>query len=136
MKNIIKKTLMILLVVQLVSTSCTDGFEEINTNPNQTEIVTNPGLLLPGVIRSSMDDYYTGAFRRGNVVADYLTNQFVSAFDWSPNEATEYFLWTFYENLRDLQTMADIAEDRDLKNFQSCLGFEIFLFSEFDRYLW
>ncbi|MFT7036130.1 MAG: hypothetical protein ACJA2S_004658 [Cyclobacteriaceae bacterium] len=118
MKNIIKKTLMVLLVVQLVSTSCTDGFEEINTNPNQTEIVTNPGLLLPGVIRSSMDDYYTGAFRRGNVVADYLSNQFVSAFDWNPNEATEYFLWTFYENLRDLQTMADIAEEKDLKNFQ------------------
>ncbi len=129
MKKVINKSIFVLLVFQLVSTSCTDGFEEINTNPNQTEVVTNPGLLLPGVIRSSMDDYFTGSWRRGNVVADYMANQFVSAFDWTPSDATEYFLWSFYDRLRDLQGVADIAETQGLKNFQGvALVLKSFLF--------
>ncbi len=118
MKRIINKIVLILLVFQLTATSCTDGFEEINTNPNQPETVTNPGLLLPGIIKGSMSDYYTGSWRRGNVVADYLTNQFVSAFDWAPADATEYFLWSFYDRMRDLNGVLEIAEARDQKNFQ------------------
>src|SRR5690606_18839939 len=77
---------LILLFVMLCAavTGCDDKFEEINTNPNQPEKISNPGLLLPAIIRGSMNDSYTGAWRRRNIVADYLANQFVSAFDWSP----------------------------------------------------
>lgn len=129
MKKIINKIIVVLLVFQFISTGCKDGFDEINTNPNQTEIVTNPGLLLPGIIKSSMSDYFTGAWRRGNVVADYLANQFVSAFDWTPNEATEYFLWTYYDRLRDLNGVAQIAEEKSLKNYQGvALVLKSFLF--------
>jgi len=118
MKALYIKSTLVFLVISLVATSCTDDFEEINSNPNQTEKLSTPGLLLPGIIRGAMHDSYTGSWRRGNVVADYLANQFVSAFDWSPADAEEYFLWSYYGHLRNVQALADLAIANDLKNYQ------------------
>jgi len=99
MKKTINKSIILIVLFNLVAFSCTDNFEEINTNPNAPDNLSSPGLLLPTILRASMEDYFTGSWRRGNVVADYLANQFVSGFDWSPSDASEYFLWGFYGHM-------------------------------------
>ena len=106
------------MLFSFIGYSCTEDFEEINTNPNQPEELTDAGLLLPTIIRGSMEDYYTGSWRRGNVVANYQANQFVSAFDWSPADANEYFLWSFYDHMRNVNTLDQIAVEQNHKNFQ------------------
>lgn len=118
-----------LCFIMLLAVSCTDEFEEINTNPNVPEKVNNPGLLLPSIIRSTMEDHYTGSWRRAAVVSDYLANQFVSAFDWTPSDANEYFLWNFYGDMRDLQNMIEISEENGLENYLGiALVYRSFLF--------
>lgn len=118
MKTVYIKTIVLLIVFNLGLTGCTDNFEEINTNLNEPEQLSNPGLLLPEIIRGAMNDSYTGAWRRGNIVADYLANQFVSAFDWSPADAEEYFLWSYYGHLRNVQNVIDLATGNDMKNYE------------------
>ena len=129
MKNSWKKKLWAFMLVLSVTAACTDEFEEINTNPNVPESVNNPGLLLPSVIRSTLNDHYTGSWRRGAIVADYLANQFVSAFDWTPSDASEYFLWSFYGKLRDIQNMIEISEENGYENYRGiALVYRSFLF--------
>ncbi len=118
MKTLSIKIILLFVMLCAAVTGCDDKFEEINTNPNQPEKISNPGLLLPAIIRGSMNDSYTGAWRRGNIVADYLANQFVSAFDWSPADASEYFLWSYYGHLRNVYTMHDLAVAAGMKNYQ------------------
>lgn len=121
MKRYWIKSIILLWILNLLAVGCTEDFEEINTNPNAPEQLSNPGLLLPALLRSAMNDHYTGSWRRGAIVADYLANQFVSAFDWTPSDAEEYFLWSFYGHLRDLNTMMELATERDLKNYQGII---------------
>ncbi|MCG8307942.1 MAG: SusD/RagB family nutrient-binding outer membrane lipoprotein [Cytophagales bacterium] len=118
MKKIFRKSIASVFSLIFVFSSCTDDFDEINTNPNAPDQLTSPGLLLPTIIRESMDDYYTGSWRRGNVVADYLANQFVSAFDWTPSDASDYFLWGFYGHMRNVNTMYEIAGEQENLNYQ------------------
>src|SRR5690606_38955627 len=101
--------MLFLWILNLITVGCTDDFEEINTNPNAPEQLSNPGLLLPALLRSAMEDHYRGAWNRGTIVGDYLANQFVSAFDWTPSDAEGYFLWNFYGHLRGLNTMMELA---------------------------
>ena len=123
------KLILALIAFNLSITSCTDDFDKINKNPNQPESVTNPGLLLPGIIRSSMSDSFNGSWNRGNIVADYTTDQFVSQFDWAPADAEGYFLWSYYDRLRDVMNMYNIAVAGDLKNYQGiALVWKAFLF--------
>ncbi|MDH5604198.1 MAG: SusD/RagB family nutrient-binding outer membrane lipoprotein [Cyclobacteriaceae bacterium] len=117
MRTINLKTIVVICLT-ILPFSCTKDFEELNNNPNVPESVDNPGLLLTDVIRGSMDNLYTGAWRRGNIVADYMANQFVSAFDWAPADASEFFLWSFYDYLRGVYTINEIAENKALKNYQ------------------
>jgi len=118
MKKIINKSIILIVVFNLITFSCTEDFDEINTNPNEPDQLSSPGLLLPTILRESMNDYYTGSWRRGNVVADYLANQFVSAFDWTPSDASEYFLWSFYGHLRNVMVMYEIALEQGNDNYQ------------------
>lgn len=118
MKTLYIKSILVFIVFNLVVTSCTEDFDEINTNPNQPEQISNPGLLLPGIIRGAMNNAYQGTWNRGNIVADYLANQFVSAFDWSPADATGYFLWSYYGHLRNVQALSDLAVENNLQNYQ------------------
>lgn len=118
MKTRYSKIVFAFTLLSLVLTGCTNDFEEINTNPNQPEQISNPGLLLPGLIRGVANRTYNGAWNRGNIVADYGADQFVSAFDWSAGDAVGYFLWDFYDHLRNVQGMYDLAVKNELKNYQ------------------
>jgi hypothetical protein len=118
MKTHYIKFFLLAIALNFVVSGCDEDFAEINNNPNQPESLSNPGLLLPQIIRGSMRDSYNGAWNRGNIVADYLANQFVSAFDWSPADATGYFLWTYYGHLRNVQALSDLAVQNNMKNYQ------------------
>ncbi|MDN5210437.1 SusD/RagB family nutrient-binding outer membrane lipoprotein [Fulvivirgaceae bacterium BMA12] len=129
MKKIFNKSILLVVILNLMAIGCTEDFEEINTNPNQPDQLSNPGLLLPEIVRASMDDYYTGSWRRGNVVADYLANQFVSAFDWTPADASEYFLWGFYGHMRNVNTLYELAVAQGHENYQGiALVYKSFMF--------
>ncbi|CAN5280430.1 SusD/RagB family nutrient-binding outer membrane lipoprotein [soil metagenome] len=107
----------LLMTIVFVINACNKDFEEINVNPNEPESVTNPALLLPGILRNSMNNHYQGAWNRGTIVADHYENQFVSAFNWSPSDAEGYFLWTFFGHLRNVYSITEIAEKQNLNNY-------------------
>ncbi|MDF9799265.1 hypothetical protein OKW21_004528 [Catalinimonas alkaloidigena] len=53
----IKKTVFILIIGSIIVSACTDGFEEMNTNPNNPTLVTQD-ILLPFAIESAIDRYW------------------------------------------------------------------------------
>jgi len=114
-----KKLSYISFLVLLLSVSCTNDFEEINTNPNSPDVVTNVGLLLPNAIRSAVNRSYSSAYDRGGIVANLLASDFASNFsNWSRNDATGYFLWNYYDYIRDLNEVIEISEKQNLKNYK------------------
>lgn len=114
-----KKLSYISILVLLLGISCTNDFEEINTNPNSPDVVTNVGLLLPNAIRSTINKSYASSYDRGGIVANLLASDFASNFsNWSRNDAGGYFLWTYYDAIRDLNEVISIAEAQNLKNYK------------------
>jgi hypothetical protein len=114
-----KKLSYISMLIVLFSVSCTDNFEEINTNPNSPDVVTNVGLLLPNTIRSAVNKSYSSAYDRGGIAANLLASDFASNFsNWTRNDATGYFLWNYYDYIRDLNEVISISEKQNLKNYK------------------
>ena len=114
-----KKLHYIYLLVLLLVAGCTNDFEEINTNPNSPDEITNVGLLLPNAIRASVNKSYSSAYDRGGIVANLLASDFASNFsNWSRNDATGYFLWDYYDHIRDLNEVISISETQKLNNYK------------------
>ncbi len=115
----IYKVLIIWLTVEVIAGACTTDFEEINTNPNATENITNPGLLLPNIIRSGADNLWNSSWDRGAVLADQLAVQYASCFtNLFRSDAPGYFLWNYYSVNRDLSTAIKISEEMGYANYQ------------------
>ena len=68
----IYKFLMIGLGISFLTFSCTEDFEEINTNPNAPDRVTDPGLLLPTIIWDLADSNWNNGFDKGAVVDQHV----------------------------------------------------------------
>jgi hypothetical protein len=118
MKNRVK-LLIICLFFSFIVGSCTTDFESINTNPNETDNITNPGLLLPNIIRSCADELWSASFTRGTVFADQLSDDFASCFtNISRSDATGYYLWNFYSIYRDLSNAITISEEQGYDNYK------------------
>ena len=114
-----KKLSYISFLALLLSIGCTNDFDKINTNPNSPDKLNNVGLLLPNAIRSAVNRSYSSAYDRGGVVANLLASDFASNFsNWSRNDATGYFLWNYYDYIRDLNEVIDISEKQNLKNYK------------------
>ena len=114
----IYKVLIIWLTVEVIAGACTTDFEEINTNPNATENITNPGLLLPNIIRSGADNLWNSSWDRGAVLADQLAVQYASCFtNLFRSDAPGYFLWNYYSVNRDLSTAIKISEEMGYATF-------------------
>ena len=98
--------------------SCTKDFEEINTNPNAAQTLTTPGLLLPNIIRTTANRNWDNSFDRFAVAADQVANQFVSTFnDWTRSD-TDYFFWSNYDQIKDLNKIIATAEEQELDNYK------------------
>ncbi len=118
MSNLYKALLTCLCAV-LFLISCTKDFEEINTNPNEADRVTDPALLLPNIIRETANHNWDDSFDRTSVAADQVANQFVSTFsDWSRSDA-DRFGWENYTYIKDINYLIAIAEEHGYANYQA-----------------
>lgn len=113
------KFLILSVCVVLLIFSCTNNFEEINTNPNEPDDITDPGLLLSAIIRKDADAVFHLSFSRGTVFADQLSDQYASCFTYlSRDDASGLFLWSYYDTLKDLLKYIDVSEKQGLSNYQ------------------
>ncbi len=70
MKSNMKSYILAVLLLLVSAAACDKDFEEVNTNPNNPERVS-PSLLLPTVIRNSVNEMAAKAWGYGNVVMQY-----------------------------------------------------------------
>lgn len=114
------KKLQILLCLGIVLlVGCTKNFDEINTNPNQPDKITNPGVLLTNVIRGSVNSSFGNSYTRGVIAGDMNFNDFSSNFsNWVRADAPGYFLWSFYDYIRDLNEVIAISSDNNYNNYK------------------
>lgn len=116
-----KKNLCSLFVAALLllSSACDNGFADINTNPNVPNTVT-PNLLLPNIIRSTVNENVSVSWGLGNLVVQHTAKiQFVNEdrYQWGEQNG----IWnTMYNNLRDVDNLYRIASESQpvQKNYQ------------------
>lgn len=92
-----------LFIFSLFLISCTDGFEEINTNPNDP-VNVQPSLLLRQVIYDVGDEMAYEGFVAGNLLGQYFTAVDFNLFDRHSLTEPQFGgnPWpTLYRNLRD-----------------------------------
>ncbi|MEZ0611850.1 SusD/RagB family nutrient-binding outer membrane lipoprotein [Fibrella sp. WM1] len=98
-----KRTLFLLLLLLGSFQSCTDGFREINTNPN-APVDVQPALLLRKVIFDYGEQMSYEGFVAGNLLGQYFTAIDFNLFDRHSLSEPQYGgnPWPFlYTNLRD-----------------------------------
>lgn len=114
-----KKLSFIPILLLLIIAGCTQDFEEINTNPNSPDKVTNVGLLLPNAIRGAINRNYESSYDRGAIAANLLASDYASNFsNWARTDASGYFLWSYYDYIRDLNEVIKLSEEQNLKNYK------------------
>lgn len=101
----------------LVVAGCDTRFEDVNTNPNEPQEVT-PDLLLPNVIRSSVNTSVNTAHTTGNLVMQYTSKvSFATEVD-RYNWAGVGYWEGFYDDLRNVQDLIRIAREQDNPNYE------------------
>ncbi|GAB3992051.1 SusD/RagB family nutrient-binding outer membrane lipoprotein [Spirosoma daeguense] len=100
----------------LAFTSCDNGFEEINNNPNVPTQVS-ADLLLSGVLRNTINDQVNMAWGIGNIVVQHTAKiQFVNEdrYLWGEQNG----VWnTVYGNMRNVQNIIDLATAAKQNNY-------------------
>ncbi|QHT69829.1 SusD/RagB family nutrient-binding outer membrane lipoprotein [Rhodocytophaga rosea] len=116
MKRYINLKPVFLCLALLVFNACDKDFEEINTNPNVPNSVT-PDLLLPNVIRSTVNEVMGTSWGIGNIVIQQTAKiQFVNEDRYQWGEING--IWsTMYTNLRDVNNIYAIAEKAGQSNY-------------------
>ncbi|MFZ4568910.1 MAG: SusD/RagB family nutrient-binding outer membrane lipoprotein [Bacteroidota bacterium] len=111
-----KKIVLIIACIALTVSGCTSEFKDMNVNPNAPVDVT-PGLLLPNIIRTPINNMMDNAWSYGNIVIQHTAKrQFV-------NE--DRYLWgdvsgpwnSGYSTLRDVRNMINAAEAAGQSNY-------------------
>jgi hypothetical protein len=101
----------------LLLSACTSDFEEINTNPNVPNAVS-PNLLLPGIIRSTVNQVTSTAWGIGNIVMQHTAKiQFVNEdrYLWGEQNG----IWnTMYTTMRDVNNMYVSADRAGQNNYK------------------
>ncbi len=106
----------LLVSMLLAVASCDSDFEEINVNPNSPEDVSS-ALLMPTVIRNSVNEVAGLAWGYGNVVMQYTAKiQFTNEdrYNWGP-QGNPYN--DFYNALRDVNNIISISQEAGENNY-------------------
>lgn len=105
-------------ILLLLAAGCTKRFDEINSNPNSPQQVSNPQLLIPSIIKNSVRNYSYGSEFTAAVCGDYYTDQYTSEFKdaWTASQTNNNFLWNFYEQLRDAENLRILSHDKGYPN--------------------
>jgi hypothetical protein len=109
--------LAVALVAFGLAVGCDSRFEDVNANPNEPEEV-NPNLLLPNIIRSSVNTSVFTAHTTGNFVLQYVSKvSFATGIDRYDWNSVGY--WNgLYEDLRNIETMLRRAQELDNPNYE------------------
>lgn len=85
MKHILTKLLILLMVIPLTFTSCTEDFEQMNINPNQPTVVPNTNLLVSSITSgtrrihgASFNMTYAGAWSQQYAKIQYIDEDWYS----------------------------------------------------------
>ncbi|NJB87458.1 hypothetical protein GGR26_003238 [Lewinella marina] len=115
--------LLLPLLLLLLFTACDDGFEALNANPNEPELVP-PATLFPLAVREAVDRIHGHRSRNERLNLDggmlwmqyFARNQYVNEGDtYNPAATLRNETWDgFYtESLVNLQTVIDLTGDPD-----------------------
>jgi hypothetical protein len=117
MKTIYLKTILAFSFLGMLGiSSCDEGFEEVNLNPNNPETVSS-ALLLPNIIRNAANEIIGKGWGYGNVVMQYTAKiQFTNEdrYNWGP-QGNPYSV--FYNTLRDVNNMISISGESGENNY-------------------
>ncbi|MEO1261323.1 MAG: SusD/RagB family nutrient-binding outer membrane lipoprotein [Bacteroidota bacterium] len=100
-----------LIIILVACFSCTEGFKEINTNPN-SPVEVQPDLLLRQVIYDYGDEMAYEGFVAGNLLGQYFTAIDFNLFDRHSLSEPQFGgnPWpTLYKNLRDNEIILEQA---------------------------
>jgi len=118
MKILNKLSYVLVIIVLLISSSCTKDFDALNENPNAPSIVT-ADLLLAKVIESTVTDISLEAWGGGNLLAQHSATINFTDFDrynWGSNSG----YWNnLYANMRDVNNILEIAETTENPNYKA-----------------
>ncbi|MCT4603335.1 MAG: SusD/RagB family nutrient-binding outer membrane lipoprotein [Marinifilum sp.] len=109
--NTIKK-LLILVLACVNMISCTDDFEEINTNPNYPENAT-PDLMLVNILRTSAYAHSAQAFERAGASAHHIAKWDYNDFERFQWDANNTYWQTLYSLIRDIEIMMNLKQTND-----------------------
>jgi hypothetical protein len=112
MKTTVKITILFLVLAIGIS-SCTNDFEEINTNPN-APVSVQPSLLLRQVIYDFGEEMSYEGFVAGGLLGQHMTALDFNLFDRHALKSPQLGgnPWPiFYRNLRDNQIIIDQAQE-------------------------
>lgn len=104
-----------LLFVFTFNTSCTQDFEEINTNPN-SPVSIQPSLLLRQVIYDYGEQMSYEGFTAGNLLGQYTTALDFNLFDRHNLKSPQLGgnPWPiFYKNLRDNEIILNLSQENE-----------------------
>ncbi|UII22848.1 SusD/RagB family nutrient-binding outer membrane lipoprotein [Fulvivirga ligni] len=122
------KKIIIAAVIACAAFSCTNDFEEINTNNNEP-IEATPDYLLPTVIFNLADFSVNNSYGFGDIISQYAANYEYNDLDiyrWNSNGS----FWGIYDYLQDLKEIEDYAIENDMPNYQAAaLILEAYSFS-------
>lgn len=123
------KKLIYLFAILVFVTSCTDDFENINSNPNNPE-AANEFLLLPTVIFDLSQLMVNETHNFGEVTAQYSSrHQFndLDIYRWTPDDR---FWSPLYNILQDVNDIESIATTNGNNNYQAVAKIlEAYIFS-------
>jgi hypothetical protein len=116
MKRYINLKLICMALGLLLLNACDKDFEDINVNVNDPNTVT-PNLLLPSIIRSTVNEVMGTSWGIGNIVIQQTAKiQFVNEDRYQWGEING--IWnTMYSNMRDVQNVYTIAERAGQSNY-------------------
>src|SRR5512145_1623747 len=113
-----KRYITLFFLALFILNSCEKNLEDINENPNVPLEVT-PDLLLPNVIRETVNQIMSENWSIGNITVQHIAKiQFVNddRYGWGVRSG----IWnTFYGSLRDVNNILIISREKGQKNYEA-----------------
>jgi hypothetical protein len=115
----IYKLLTIGLSAALLVFSCTKDFESINTNPNAPDRITDPSLILPGIILDAANRNVAESFYVYGVLADQFEENYMSSFTNLTRNFSSGQSWANNGMIKNIYYMIDLSQKQGLANYQA-----------------
>ncbi|WP_062060859.1 SusD/RagB family nutrient-binding outer membrane lipoprotein [Aquimarina longa] len=110
-----KKIIYVLTLVLL--SSCTEGFEELNTNPNDPSTVTEE-LVLPSILLDLSNITVNQTYAFGDIIGQYGANyesNDIDIYRWQADDRFWSPMYKVLQNVKDLKTFAETNNDTNYK---------------------